>query len=70
MNKADKIAGVGHKSLTLHPWQVQAVYWLIHMERSHLHAGLLADNIGLGKTISALAYIVLTPWTEQPSVTP
>ena len=38
-----------------YPWQVQGIVWLLEMLRSPNKCGLLADDVGLGKTITALA---------------
>ncbi len=51
--KAAKLESVESGMVRLHRWRVQAVVWLIHMERSHLSAGLLADDMGLDETTSA-----------------
>ena len=40
-----------------YPWQVVGAAWLIMAERSKLRAGLLADEPGVGKTITSLMAI-------------
>ena len=59
-NNAAKLASVRSEVLQLHPWQVQAVFWLVDMGGSHLGAGLLVDDMGLDKIIPAICYIPLT----------
>lgn len=46
-------------AIVLHPWQEQAVIWA-----TAVHKGILADDVGLGKTLSAIA------WAEQYSPNP
>ncbi|KAJ6110478.1 hypothetical protein N7486_002713 [Penicillium sp. IBT 16267x] len=41
--------GIG-KQLALEPWQATAIAWMIDMEQTPLHGGILADGCGLGKT--------------------
>lgn len=54
----EKAPRVGDVQLFAH--QVQGVAWLLLMEQSDLAAGLLADDVGLGKTIQALSLIELS----------
>ena len=68
--KAAKLESVESGMVRLHRWRVQAVVWLIHMERSHLSAGLLADDMGLDETTSATCYILLTQWYDFEHTTP
>ena len=41
--------------VSLYPWQAQGIVWLLEMLKSELKCGFLADDVGLGKTITALA---------------
>lgn len=41
--------------------QKQGVRWMTAMEKSHHRGGILADDIGLGKTVQALALIATHP---------
>lgn len=45
-------------NVLLKHWQVDAIVWLLGMTKTPLRAGLLADDVGLGKTIAALASLV------------
>ncbi|KAL5032335.1 hypothetical protein RTP6_000458 [Batrachochytrium dendrobatidis] len=45
-------------NVKLLPHQVYGLAWLIHMEESSLKGGILADDMGMGKTIQILALIV------------
>ncbi|KAL8724984.1 MAG: hypothetical protein Q9181_006581 [Wetmoreana brouardii] len=53
--KAPRLPGGFFKDLK--SWQVQALAWAIDVERA-LPGFLLADDIGLGKTITALSHLV------------
>lgn len=48
----------------LHNYQLEAVCWMLQRERSKSlpHGGILADDMGTGKTITTLALI----WKHQP----
>lgn len=37
-----------------------AAVWLLHMEESPLHSGLLTDDMGLRKTLSSILLIILS----------
>ncbi|KAJ9104320.1 hypothetical protein QFC19_003960 [Naganishia cerealis] len=53
-------------SVPLMPHQIIGVQWMVDKERSKHHGGILADSMGLGKTIQAIATIVANP-SEDPS---
>ncbi|KAI9882134.1 MAG: hypothetical protein M1823_006119 [Watsoniomyces obsoletus] len=44
--------------LRLHEWQVSAILWMKNQERSDFKCGIIADDCGLGKTITSLSLIV------------
>lgn len=48
-------------TLQLQPWQVTRVAWMQKQEQSALAGGILADECGLGKTITCLQ-LVLDPY--------
>jgi hypothetical protein len=62
---ADPIVGV----LKLKPWQVTGVWWILWQWRTGLGSALLADDVGLGKTATALAALQLGTQKLTESVT-
>lgn len=48
-------------SVRLMPHQIIGVQWMVSMERGKHHGGILADSMGLGKTIQATATMVANP---------
>lgn len=48
----------------LMPHQIIGVQWMVHMERGKHRGGILADSMGLGKTIQATATMVANPSTD------
>ena len=69
-NNAAKLASVRSRVLQHQPWQVRAVFWLMYTGRSHLGAGLLVNDMGLDKIISAICYILLIPWYDSEHAAP
>ena len=49
----------GAAPLDIHPWQIQAVAWMIDMEQE-FGSALLGDDMGLGKTLDALMLVDLS----------
>jgi SNF2 family DNA or RNA helicase len=43
------------RGVALRPWQAQDMAWISSMLDSDVHYALLANDVGTGKTISALA---------------
>ncbi len=43
-------------NLTLRPYQLTGVYWMLSLQKNGL-SGILADDMGLGKTIQAIALL-------------
>lgn len=54
--------------LPLLPYQKEFLGWGIAQERSALHGGILADEMGMGKTIQAIS-LILTHRTDDPQLT-
>lgn len=54
-------------ALILLPHQVQAITWLVEVSQSSLSGGICADKMGLGKTIFALASLII--FQRQAAVT-
>jgi SNF2 family DNA or RNA helicase len=48
-------------SLSLLPFQKEGLYWLRHQEQSDFGGGILADEMGMGKTIQTLSLIMSDP---------
>lgn len=45
-------------TLKLLPFQLEGLYWLRTQEKSEFHGGILADEMGMGKTIQTVAMLV------------
>lgn len=50
----------------LFPWQVTGVAWMSQMEGTLLQGGLNADDTGVGKTLTSLAFILACGSDEPP----
>ncbi|KAJ9107372.1 hypothetical protein QFC21_000822 [Naganishia friedmannii] len=51
-------------SLPLMPHQIIGVQWMIEKEKSKNHGGILADAMGLGKTVQTIATMIANPSTD------
>ena len=47
--------------MSLLPFQKEFLAWAISQERSEIRGGILADEMGMGKTIQVLPYILVIP---------
>ncbi|WBW74479.1 DNA translocase/ubiquitin protein ligase E3, ERCC4-like protein Rhp16/Rad16-like [Schizosaccharomyces osmophilus] len=54
--------------LSLLPFQREGVYWLRHQEESSFGGGILADEMGMGKTIQTIGLLLATPRGEPTLV--
>ena len=45
------------------PYQRQFLAWAITQEQSTVRGGILADEMGMGKTLQVRAGVVCSPWT-------
>ncbi|EPY51605.1 Rad16 Rhp16 [Schizosaccharomyces cryophilus OY26] len=54
--------------LNLLPFQREGVYWLRHQEESSFGGGILADEMGMGKTIQTIGLLLSTPRGEPTLV--
>ncbi|KAJ3107218.1 hypothetical protein HDU97_004638 [Phlyctochytrium planicorne] len=43
------------------PFQIEGVYWLMNQEESRFNGGILADEMGMGKTIQMISLLVSKP---------
>mmetsp|Transcript_9469 Transcript_9469/g.11786 ORF Transcript_9469/g.11786 Transcript_9469/m.11786 type:complete len:1115 (+) Transcript_9469:115-3459(+) len=50
--------------LPLLPYQQEGLGWMYHQEQTDFHGGILADEMGMGKTLQAISLIV----TNRPSM--
>ncbi|HEY0206645.1 MAG TPA: SNF2-related protein [Acetobacteraceae bacterium] len=48
-------------AVSLYPWQIMGAAWAIQMEEGPIGAALIADDVGLGKTLTALEVIHASP---------
>lgn len=53
--KAEQPPGL---SLKLLPFQQEGLYWMKKQEKGHWKGGMLADEMGMGKTIQTIALIL------------
>ncbi|KAK1216477.1 DNA repair protein rad16 [Marasmius sp. AFHP31] len=53
--KAEQPSGI---KLTLLPFQLESLYWMRKQEEGIWHGGMLADEMGMGKTIQIIALLV------------
>uniref|UniRef100_A0A0W0GE17 Uncharacterized protein n=1 Tax=Moniliophthora roreri TaxID=221103 RepID=A0A0W0GE17_MONRR len=53
--KAEQPAGI---KLNLLPFQLESLYWMRKQEEGVWHGGMLADEMGMGKTIQIIALLV------------
>lgn len=61
--RAEQPEGV---SISLLPFQLEGLYWLQHQEEGVWRGGLLADEMGMGKTIQMISLLVADP--KRPSL--
>ena len=47
--------------MSLLPFQKEFLAWAISQERSEIRGGILADEMGMGKTIQVLPCILVVP---------
>ena len=53
-------------SMSLLPFQLEGLYWMQQQERSEWRGGLLADEMGMGKTIQMVSLLAADP--KRPSL--
>jgi DNA repair protein RAD16 len=53
--------------ISLLPFQLEGLNWLIRQEASFYHGGILADEMGMGKTIQTIA-LFLSDRTKRPNL--
>ncbi|HFI0464040.1 TPA: DEAD/DEAH box helicase [Streptococcus suis] len=58
----------GDMASLLRPYQVEGVHWLLNLRAKNL-AGILADDMGLGKSLQTIAYLAsVLPQAKHPSL--
>ncbi|KAF3904061.1 hypothetical protein ABW20_dc0106560 [Dactylellina cionopaga] len=55
-------------SLTMLPFQLEGLNWLKKQERTRFNGGILADEMGMGKTIQTIALLMEMPRPKRPTL--
>ncbi|KAF3927107.1 hypothetical protein AA313_de0207605 [Arthrobotrys entomopaga] len=55
-------------SLTMLPFQLEGLNWLKKQEQTMFNGGILADEMGMGKTIQTIALMMQQPRPKQPNL--
>ncbi|KAJ1898666.1 DNA repair protein rad16 [Kickxella alabastrina] len=58
-NKPEKIAQPANLKIKLLPFQQEGVWWMSQQESSMFHGGILADEMGMGKTLQTIALLLV-----------
>ncbi|CDJ48679.1 SNF2/RAD54 helicase family protein, putative [Eimeria brunetti] len=56
--------------LPLLPFQEEGLFWLMQQEASHIKGGILADEMGMGKTIQIISLLLSRPLPTLPETVP
>lgn len=48
-------------TLTMLPFQLEGLFWLRNQEKTEFRGGILADEMGMGKTIQTIALLMAEP---------
>jgi len=59
--KVEKAAQPEGLSLTMLPFQLEGLNWLLKQEKTRFNGGILADEMGMGKTIQTIALLMSEP---------
>lgn len=54
-------------TLTMLPFQLEGLYWLRNQEKTEFRGGVLADEMGMGKTIQTIALLMAEP-RQKPNL--
>ncbi|SCU82061.1 LADA_0C02762g1_1 [Lachancea dasiensis] len=65
--KADRASQPSGMTIKLLPFQLEGLHWLITQEESIYNGGVLADEMGMGKTIQTIA-LLMNDVTKKPSL--
>ncbi|KAK6334088.1 DNA repair protein rad16 [Orbilia brochopaga] len=65
VEKAAQPAGI---TLALLPFQLEGLNWLKRQEQTQFHGGILADEMGMGKTIQTIALLMEEPRPTLPTL--
>ncbi|KAJ2721475.1 DNA repair protein rad16 [Coemansia sp. Benny D115] len=56
---ADKVSQPPELKIKLLPFQQEGVWWMTQQEQSIFHGGILADEMGMGKTLQTIALLLI-----------
>ena len=54
-------------TLTMLPFQLEGLYWMRNQEKTDFKGGILADEMGMGKTIQTIALLMAEP-RQKPNL--
>lgn len=54
-------------ALTMLPFQLEGLHWMRKQEKTAFHGGILADEMGMGKTIQTIALLMTEP-RQKPNL--
>lgn len=60
LNPVKNVRGVQPAGLNIQllPFQLEGLHWLVAQENSHFQGGILADEMGMGKTVQTIALLL------------
>ncbi|CDJ61427.1 SNF2/RAD54 helicase family protein, putative [Eimeria maxima] len=65
-----RVASPNGLLLPLLPFQEEGLWWLAQQEASHIKGGILADEMGMGKTIQIISLLLCRPLPSLPDSVP
>lgn len=66
--KVEKAPQPDGLTLTMLPFQLEGLNWLSKQEKTIFNGGILADEMGMGKTIQTIALLMQHPRPKKPTL--